>query len=298
MRTVIYGQPKSGTTYAFSLLAEAMSQGGDVVEVFEPRSMDRQSKVFKRRDGMTWPLSDHMLVKVLYADANLRSGWPGDEARAVFHDFDKKIFIVRDPRDRWISGFFYRWFHLHQPLLTDFKRAYRLTLHKEKHPGDIPFHSLLSQDPTAQAAWAEEHKSALDELVIYMDQLRADGWHVMTYEDLVDEKWDDLAKYMGLELRKGHGVRPAFRHVSRSNAHSNWRRWFTVEDLAYYQPIFNDFLTSQGYDATDWQLDPSPELNPSEGSAYMHRLFHHANGPQALNKDLLSQCIARIKRLF
>ena len=69
MRTVIYGLPKSGTTYLFSLLAQAMSRDKKLVESFEPRSKDENNRLH-RHDGQFWDESENMLVKILYADAN------------------------------------------------------------------------------------------------------------------------------------------------------------------------------------------------------------------------------------
>ena len=297
MRTVIFGQPKSGTTYLFSLLAEAKSDDA-LIEVFEPRSFDATTKMFSRRDGKTWPMSDKMLVKVLYADSNMKSGWFADEARAVFKDFDQKIFIVRDPRDRWISGFFYKWFHLHRPDPEDFRRAYELTCQKEQDPSSVPFHTMLSDQADELQQWANRYKASLDELSDQLDALKEEGWHIVKYEDLVDKRWSHLERYLGLTLSKDHGLRASFKHVSRSNRHSNWRNWFTPEDIEFYSPVFNDFLQAQGYNINDWRLNQVDSLPSKEGSEYMHRLFHHPNGPHAIKVPLFDRVIAKLKSLF
>ena len=90
MRTVIYGLPKSGTTYLFSLLAQAMSRDKKLVESFEPRSKDENNRLH-RHDGQFWDESENMLVKILYADANKNSGWEGAQAKKSFDYYDKKI---------------------------------------------------------------------------------------------------------------------------------------------------------------------------------------------------------------
>ena len=133
MRTVIYGLPKSGTTYLFSLLAQAMSRDKKLVESFEPRSKDENNRLH-RHDGQFWDESENMLVKILYADANKNSGWEGAQAKKSFDYYDKKIFLIRDPRDRWISAFFYRWFYRHNPDKKDFERALR----NFKYPKKVP----------------------------------------------------------------------------------------------------------------------------------------------------------------
>jgi len=281
MRAVIYGLPKSGTTYLFSLLAEAMGQQAPLVECFEPKSIEPDGTL-RRGDGMAWPPAANQLAKILYADAHQKSGWNGPDAQAAFAGYDKKIFLVRDPRDRWISGFFYRWFHLHNPDPAAFYRALRLTEHKEKHPSEVPFHQLHSSDAAVLKDWAMGYKQGLDTLSDFLTGLAQDGWFILHYEDLVEKSWTDLEAYLGFKLAANHGIRPSFKHVSRTNSHSNWRRWFTPDDEAFLKPVFTDFLTAQGYDANDWTLESVSELPSAEGSAYMHRLFHHPNGPHAL----------------
>ena len=295
MRAVIYGLPKSGTTYLFSLLAEAMTAHSPLVECFEPKTMAPDGTL-TRGDGMSWPPAEHLLAKILYADANQKSGWNGADAQAAFSIYDKKIFLVRDPRDRWISGFFYRWFHLHLPDSEDFYRALRLTEHKERHPEEVPFYQLHSSDPAVLETWAEGYKAGLDALSDFLTSLALDGWFILHYEDLVDKNWAPLEAYLGFSLSADHGIRPSFKHVSRTNAHSNWRRWFTPDDIAFFKPVFGPFLQQQGYDGEDWVVEKVRTLPSSEGSAYMHRLFHHPNGPHALPLPLRGRIKKWIKK--
>ena len=277
MRTVIYGLPKSGTTYLFSLLAEAMGRNKNLVESFEPRFIDDNNRLH-RNDGQFWDESDNMLVKILYADANNKSGWEGDKAMKAFDSYDKKIFIIRDPRDRWISAFFYRWFHRHNPNPEDYKRAYELSKSKENDPAGIPFYKLLSSDSIFLKRWAADYRKNLEILSDFINTMRTRGWFIISYEDIVDENWTVLENYLGFFLESKHGIRPSFMHVSRTKSYGNWRRWFTPEDVDFFSPIFNDFLKDQEYDSEDWYLENTNSLPSAEGSEYMKRLFYHSNG--------------------
>tara|TARA_B100001142_G_scaffold321992_1_gene369573 strand:+ start:14718 stop:15623 length:906 start_codon:yes stop_codon:yes gene_type:complete len=277
MRTVIYGLPKSGTTYLFSLLAEAMGRNKNLVESFEPRFIDDNNRLH-RNDGQFWDESDNMLVKILYADANNKSGWEGDKAMKAFDSYDKKIFIIRDPRDRWISAFFYRWFHRHNPNPEDYKRAYELSKSKENDPAGIPFYKLLSSDSIFLKRWAGDYRKNLEILSDFINTMRTRGWFIISYEDIVDENWTVLENYLGFSLESKHGIRPSFMHVSRTKSYGNWRRWFTPEDVDFFSPIFNDFLKDQEYDSEDWYLENTNSLPSAEGSEYMKRLFYHSNG--------------------
>lgn len=293
MRTVIYGLPKSGTTYLFSLLAEAMGRNKNLVESFEPRFIDQNNRLH-RNDGKFWDESDNMLVKILYADANKKSGWEGDKALTAFDSYDKKIFIIRDPRDRWISAFFYRWFHRHNPNPEDYIRAYELAKSKENNPASIPFYNLLSSDSIFLKRWANDYRKNLKILSNFINILRVKGWFVISYEDIVDEKWTGLENYLGFSLESKHGIRPSFMHVSRTKSYGNWRRWFTSEDVGFFSPIFNDFLADQEYDSKDWNLENANSLPSAEGSEYMKRLFYHSKGP---NIETIS-ILGKIKKLI
>lgn len=277
MRTVIYGLPKSGTTYLFSLLAEAMGRNKNLVESFEPRFIDDNNRLH-RNDGQFWDESDNMLVKILYADTNNKSGWEGDKAMKAFDSYDKKIFIIRDPRDRWISAFFYRWFHRHNPNPEHYKRAYELSKSKENDPAGIPFYKLLSSDSIFLKRWAGDYRKNLKILSDFINTIRARGWFIISYEDIVDENWTGLENYLDFSLESKHGIRPSFMHVSRTKSYGNWRRWFTSEDVDFFSPIFNDFLKDQEYDSEDWYLENTNSLPSAEGSEYMKRLFYHSNG--------------------
>jgi len=279
MRTVLFGMPRSGTTYGFSLLSEALKAQGPLTEVFEPNKLENNQ--FHRLDGMVWPDADATLVKILYSSPEMH-GWSGEAAADAFAHFDKKIFLVRDPRDRWISGFFYRWFYVHHPEPAAFELAYKKVCQKEVNPSSVAFHRLHSDDPEVLKEHAEDQKRKLDELSAFLDRLRADGWFIWHYEDLVDRNWDAVESYLGFSLKGEEALRGNFRHVARSQAHSDWRRWFTDADVEFYRPVFESYLKAQGYDASDWALSYPTELSPKQGSAYMHGLFHHPNGPYAV----------------
>ena len=193
MRTVLFGMPRSGTTYGFSLLSEALKAHWSLTEVFEPNKLENNQ--FHRLDGMVWPDADATLVKILYSSPEMH-GWSGEAAADAFAHFDKKIFLVRDPRDRWISGFFYRWFYVHNPEQAAFEFAHKKVCQKEVNPSSVAFHRLHSDDPHVLKEHAEEQKRKLDELSTFLDRLRADGWFIWHYEDLVDRNWDAVEAYL------------------------------------------------------------------------------------------------------
>lgn len=273
MRIVIFGPSKSGTTYLFSLLSTVLSEKESLVRAFEPHAIDDQ-KILVRQDGMSWPDSEHMLVKILFAISDKQMGWTIEQAQDAFAQYDAKIFLVRDPRDRLISQFFYSWYHKHAPDSEAFEHAYQLTLQKEASPESIPFYALHRYLVGNLTQWSAEHRAFLELVGNSIDELHRAGWFVLHYEDLVDQEWGALEDYLGFKLKNTLAASPALSRVSRTNTHSNWRRWFTEEDVVFFKPVFQDFLNTQNYVPDDWDLDKVNSLPAEHGSAYMSRLFH------------------------
>lgn len=292
MRTVLFGMPRSGTTYGFSLLSEALKARGEVQEVFEPNSLTQGT--FRRMDGLVWPDSESTLVKILYSSPEMH-GWSGHDAADAFAHYDKKIFLVRDPRDRWISGFFYRWFYVHDPNPDEFAEAHKKVRAKEGKPDSMPFYRLHSDDPRELTEHAAQQKAKLDELSAFLDRLRQEGWFIWHYEDLVDRRWSAVEDYLGIPLLGESDLRKNFRHVARSQVHSDWRRWFNDADVEFYRPVFQDYLAAQGYDPGDWKLDYPSALPAAQGSDYMLGLFRHPNGPHAVPVPVIQKLIAQAR---
>lgn len=276
MRVLIYGLAKSGTTVLHLKIKRAMEAkySSSVSEVFEATS--REGDTLYKLDKSSYKIGEHAIVKSLL---------PGVEGMGVspdtiiddYADFDKKIFIVRDPRDRWISDFFYRWYHLHKPKKEEFEIAHRLTQHKEAHPQDLPFYTLFTTNPVRFVAWKERQTKLHARVQKFLTEAKKNDWFVVKYEDIMDGNLDELEKYLGFAIHESDPTDKRFTHVARSKKHGNWRRWFTKDDVEFYRPLYTEYMEFNGYDTEDWKLTPVDHLPPSEGSDYMMKLFtgHH-----------------------
>lgn len=257
--------------------------GGKVTEVFE--AVRREGDLLYKRDETKFKLTENTLVKSLLPAVDGK-GASTDSVLNDFSDFDKKIFIVRDPRDRWISAFFYRWFHQHKPDKKEFERAHRLTVYKEQHPSELPFYALFSMNATRNASWANRQEELHQKVLTFLDKAKEQNWHVIKYEDLMDGKVEELEAYLGFQINHSHSSDQRFSHVARSKKHGNWRRWFNADDVEFYKPVFTEYLEKNGYDASDWDLTKVDSLPASEGSEYMKKLFHghHAKKRSGIKK--------------
>lgn len=252
MRVLIVGEGKSGTT---ALLRSISSAIGEPAEIFEPVKMTPT-------DLQPSPL----VVKKLLLN------WKADE-NALLHSFDKRVFIVRDPRDRIVSHLLYDAYNKANSL-GDEERQRWLTLlgRKTRNPGGVPLVHLIN------AWWRLSRSDLLSHYVRSLDRstgfTRRVGEHffTLTYEDYVDGNFDEVNDYLGIELATGV-VRGSEARVSRSSTHGEWRRWFTDIDVEVFRPMTQEWQRQNGYDFRDWTLAEPVPLDPATTVDYVQSLF-------------------------
>ena len=254
MKTVIAGQGKSGTTALFyKLLAAFDSPPRTLVECtrYDPEGDDRQ-----------------VLAKVLIDP-------PGKVDFDSFRHFDRKVLIVRDPRDNLISRLLYRPYN-QAPFVSNPDAVYEfigLLTQKEQDPASVSLRRLircfdrhtgvdslprLKQHPTTGLEFAGAHPEYF-------------SFH---YEDLVDARLDDLAGYLGMPLTTAATpVAKERQRVVRAARYGQWRDWFTPEDIDCFAPAFGEYLQYYHY-AEDWELSQARSLDPAVGSAYVLRIVN------------------------
>lgn len=255
-RIVVFGLYKTGTTALFQNIRNSLSRGPRLLHEatrFVPEPSDRETGV---------------LAKVIIGDENVDYG--------SFMQFEKKVLIIRDPRDWIISGCLFlpqeiERIYLDSAVVEDIVAALR---RKEAGPGQVPFSSIvekvLSYSPVHDSGtlltWAGR---ALDTLIEFEAGLGAACR--ISYEDFVDRRVAGLGRYLGIPISDDVSMDERFDHVARSRTYGNWRSWFTADDVELFASVFNPFLERYGYD-TDWRLAEQPTLDPALGSGYVARI--------------------------
>lgn len=257
MRALIVGEGKSGTTALFRSVAAAL---GDPAEVFEP---DDLTTVDVRPDPL--------VAKKLLAS------WTPDEEPAV-DAFDRRVLILRDPRDRLISHLLYDAFNQATNLNEAQRdRWLRVLERKVTYPEHVSLVWVMD-------AWWKLAK--VDLLGGYFRALQrsnaftatvGERFHTIRYEDYVDGEFDSLTQYLGVELEPGQ-VASRERRVKRSGGHGDWRTWFTDIDVHVFRPITERWLNRNGYERHDWELEPDPEIDTVTSLDYVRGLLQ-AGGP-------------------
>jgi len=111
-------------------------------------------------------------------------------------NYDRKIWMARDPRDAAVSRMLYRW----QKGFTGRKKQYEahldLVLKKEKDPHSIPFYEICRYTghgnwPRTPEAVVEEESRRYQQMAKFVEDLGSD-WFRFTFEDMVANKFDAL----------------------------------------------------------------------------------------------------------
>lgn len=181
--------------------------------------------------------------------------------------YDKKIFIVRDPRDNIISNFFYIWNHGHNPDPEKFENAYAQILAKEED-SSIPFTKSLRTAMRPKRFIKKTYGPVLE-----FKKQHSEGWHILKYEDLIDGNVDALNEYLGFDIKQDAEVNRSFKRVVRSKAYGSWRNYFSQQDVRNFKEFMRPYLRALGYKPGDWKLNDPQVLDPKQGSEYMKKLF-------------------------
>jgi len=247
---LITGIPKTGSTALFYSIRSALPDNSNCV--FEPSG---SSALIPAKS------SAPVLVKCFMKVAS------------DFDHFNKKILIIRDPRDQIISQMLYRPFNLVvKKMITPENKLKSVIDHllfllheKEKNPHKIPvreIHELII--PKAIGIPQER-------LMKYY--LKHRNVFVFKYEDFIDKKFDGLNRYLGLNVSLEDNI--PIKRVIRTKSYGNWKDWFTPSDIEYYQVLFEPYMKLFGYN-NNWSLNPNPIIDPAMSSLYVEQLLTEA----------------------
>lgn len=262
MNILIAGLPKTGTTGLFYLIVNSTNKNSKIL--FEPST-------FNADDFMSF---DNVIAKILInKDIDLFK----------FSGFEKKIILVRDPRDRIISSILYSQFHanyLHDDSLVSKFRC--LLEQKEKFPESISIMEICSFIATIsnKPFYSIRYKDRLIESLNYYDSYLSsvDNYLFYKYEDFVSGVYSPIEEYLNVKIAGDARVPDELNRVVRTKKFGDWRNWFTHDDVKAFKPILDPWLQKYGYDKDDWSLN-EPQIIPVESSSeYFMRLVEEYRG--------------------
>ncbi len=250
MKVLILGQAKSGTTALHRSVSDALD---DPSEVFEPTSLLDVDMA-----------SSSLVVKHLFEPFTL-------DQTAAFDGYDKRLLLVRDPRDRLISWLLYDLFSRDAAddavAVERFVAALRK---KEAKPGGMSVMKLL------HTYWTVTGVDILTTFTVSNRRLTdfyrryGDQFALVRYESMVAGDMAETSAYLGVDLAPANVTGNEAR-VVRSRASGEWRQWFVRQDLFVFQPMCVPVLQLFGYEI-DWDLPDERRIEPSKASEYVEGL--------------------------
>lgn len=273
MNVLIIGKAKTGTTILSKLIENAVD---NTVYHMEPANANYfyKNDFAKGKNHIVkvifehWSKSPHLRMCLLRNELPLK--------------FDKIVFIVRDPRDELISRLLYFIYpHMVNNKYNEaiFNKWKSVCQQKETQLGKFSFIQMMHEfNGIFNTQFDNQFKNGHHFLQFAAKQQELKQCYVIKYENLIDQKFEGIEKYLGFnlspEVDQNSG---ALGRVSRSKGYGNWRNFFTPIDVR----MLRHFLKpNKFYGFNDWQLNEKQIINPEECSLYLEKLKE-----AALTKD-------------
>jgi hypothetical protein len=260
IKIVIFGQMKTGTTAHMFKIKNSLPKNTRMLH--EPHAY-----IPKRNDNKHF-----VLAKVIAGKLD------GKEIADYesFMQFDKKILIVRDPRD-WIISAILFYIHGFYGGGNNLSKLISLFEKKEEDPASVTLIEIINRMST----FMENHtfESLLDWISRQQNWLvefekRLDNYCISRYEEFVDGNMSVLEEYLGMELHGAALVGKGHEHKSRTKGYGDWKNWFTKEDIELFKPIFAAYMDQ--YDYTDeWKTNDPQIIDPEYCSEYIKKTLQY-----------------------
>lgn len=262
---LIGGLPKSGTTALFFKILNSypkLSFG-----LFEPinhneiyKSLSQEqienlifvSKILIREDDCTrYNIAPHPQV-------NYDS----------FKHYNKKVFMIRDPRDNLISYMLFSipcGIKLIEP--ENVGQVISLIERKEADPQSVSVLDIFRfMNSLNQSDFIKLFLKRQDFSVKYLDNNK--DYFILKYEDLIANRISELEEYLSISLKGDAKVHKTFSNVERTKSSGDWKNWFLQEDIDYFKPLFLGYMKKYNY-PEDWNVNDNPLILSKYGSEYV-----------------------------
>lgn len=266
-RILIVGTGRCGSTALYFLIKKSLHRKA-LHSGFEPTNDDEMAEFVAHKGGL--------ICKIL------PPSWPVPMNPELTRSFQKKIVLVRDPRDILVSLILYSAWRPRDDLTSAEKDAWLALLEeKERTPTQVSIKSLLENlvgwlpgFDGSVGKFLETFESSLGDLE------RVSEWmpeaYLHRYEDMVAGEVMDLESYLGWSLPREIRVDRGFQRVNRTSGAGSWRKWFTAEDENLLRPYMKSYAVRFGYD-TPWTLETVDRIPSEHASGYVRRLLERSS---------------------
>ena len=262
MKILILGRGKSGTTALLYKVAGGLPNcqafaGGDPGKHSKGHENAVYKHTYSERKGRTFDVYQKL---------------------AADEDYNRKIWMARDPRDAAVSRMLFRWHKGHKGKRKQYQEHLELVQKKEQDPISIPFHLLFSyvghgKRPMTMAEVLEMERHRYQRMHDFLKSLD-DEWFIFKYEDMIEKNFDALDQYLEFKIKDDAEIPTTTKKskVARKKAYGDWRFWYTEEDVELLKPAYLPYMELVGYDCDDWTLSPNPVIEPEYSSMYIRGL--------------------------
>lgn len=255
MKILIAALPKTGTTALFFKIAHSLKPAP--ILLFEPTSFQPAELGIAEHDLATKPVLHKLLLT-------------GGEDWQSFAGFEKKIFLIRDPRDTLISTFLYSTRHTRfyrDPIALN--RLLDALRDKQRNPLSLSFCELIAvRDSLNADSFLAMHQRWRD-FSVRCEQETKEKF-LFLYRDLIGQHFSALESYLGFPINPAEHNNHLLDRVRRTSSRGNWRAWFTPADVEFLRPQLSPYMQRYGFE-DDWQLDLNPLIPYEYGPGYVEQ---------------------------
>ncbi|MBR8829279.1 MAG: hypothetical protein DSM107014_15510 [Gomphosphaeria aponina SAG 52.96 = DSM 107014] len=250
MKILICGTGKSGTT-AIAYAVQAVFKGHSII--FEPKTLTSLNYQ-----------EENFIVKSLNIIQNKL--WQDEQSYIL--RFEKKIMIIRHPFDTIISFLLYDPFNRSQFDIDKNVKIYIDAIKQETHKENNRnisqvikcYKKVVGLDVTKVILpWYKGITKVIENQSL--------DFFVFKYEDFVEGRLEGINGYLGVDnFTNQIKVDSKYSRVARSKKHSDWKNWFSQQDIKEIKPYFSDFLEKFNYE-TNWG-DSLGAIDPNTSYLY------------------------------
>jgi hypothetical protein len=258
-RIAVMGQYKTGTTALFFKIKNSMPT--------PPRTLFEAARfVPQSEDARTG-----VLAKVMVQPGSI----PQAVDYASFIDFERKIYITRDPRDRFVSDVLFAIQQNAEIYQNEklFDRLIRLLEEKERNPSKV---SLLTICSLMAEGTPDRSPECRREIIADLHQFLFSFEATLTkhlvvkYEEFVENRLGPIEEYLRLQLQAPPEVERHYPHVPRTCSSGDWRHWYLAEDVAFFKDAMQSYIERYGY-SRSWDTESARFIAPAHCSEYVKR---------------------------
>ncbi len=266
MKVLVIGRAKTGTTIIARRIQDSLEKADFVME---PDSVQSFSQ----------PHQGNLVVKTIFEHWNdkphSRMALLNNEMPLVF---DRVLFIIRDPRDEFISRLLYLAYdqvklgHLSRETLSPWLSVLE---QKASEPARVSVAEILKVGRQVFGVNLDFQLRGIRKYYqLANDRTKNADAMCIRYEDFVAGRTKQLEDLVGSKLRNTIIRERWLDRVNRTSAVDNWKTFFHPSDLAKFRKRNEGLLQLMGY--TDWALTPDSELDPAHYSEFVEKLIDDA----------------------